>query len=435
MIRPLLTLAIAFALPASAVAQLSPTERSMVEAVDAQQSDALSLLANLVNRNSGTMNHDGVREVGALVGKKFDALGFDTEWVEVPGTDRAGHLIARHRGDGTGKRILLIGHVDTVFEPDSDFQTYTQEGQNAYGPGVGDNKGGVVVMLTALRAMRDAGTLDGADIIAVITGDEEDSGSPLELSRAHLIDAAEESDIALDYEGLVTLDGRDMGSIARRSFGSYTIRVEARSGHSSGVFSDGLGYGAIYEAARIVDDFREKLRYGEERLTYNIGLIAGGEETTIDDDLIRTTARGKTNIVAPAAILRGELRAMTRQQIARTQAAMRAIVAENLPGTSATIEFDEAYPPMPPTEGNAALLSALNVVNRDMGLPEMEALDPSRRGAADISYVAHLIDGINGLGPVVYGSHSPDERVDIPSVWRQAKRAAILMSRLAATPR
>lgn len=435
MIRSLLALLAALALPTTAAAQLTPQEQAMTAAVDSGRADALALLSRMVNENSGTMNHDGVRKVGAMVAKEFEALGFDTEWVEAPGTNRAGHLVARHVGDGTGKRMLLIGHVDTVFEPDSPFQSYVQEGDYARGPGVGDNKGGVVVMLSALRAMKRAGTLDAADIVAVITGDEEDTGEPLAIAREALIAAAEQSDVALDYEGLVRLDGRDMGSIARRSFGSYTIRVTAEAAHSSGVFSDAVGYGAIYEIARIVDDFRETLRYGEERLTYNIGLIAGGEEVAIDDDLIRTTARGKTNIVAPQAILRGEMRAMTREQIARTQDAMRAIVANNLPGTTATIEFDEYYPPMPPTEGNAALLDALNAVNRDMGLPEMEALDPSRRGAADISYVAHLLDGINGLGPVVYGSHSDTERVDIPSIALQAKRAAILMSRLAQTPR
>ena len=435
MIRPLMTLAAVLAFPSAAAAQLTSQEQAMIASVDASQADALALLSRMVNQNSGTMNHDGVRKVGAMVAKEFGALGFDTEWVEAPGTDRAGHLIARHAGNGTGKRMLLIGHVDTVFEPDSPFQTYVQGGDNARGPGVGDNKGGVVVMLSALRAMKDAGTLDGADIIAVVTGDEEDTGEPLAIARKALIEAAEQSDVALDYEGLVRLDGKDMGSIARRSFGSYTIRVSANAAHSSGVFSDAVGYGAIYEAARIVDDFRETLRYGEERLTYNIGLIAGGEEVAIDDDLIRSTARGKTNIVAPQAILRGEMRAMTRDQIARTQEAMRQIVAANLPGTSATIAFDEAYPPMPPTPGNAALLGTLNEVNETLGLPAMEPLDPSRRGAADISYVAHLLDGINGLGPVVYGSHSPQERVDIPSIWLQAKRAALFMSRLAATPR
>ncbi|WP_265569874.1 M20/M25/M40 family metallo-hydrolase [Sphingomicrobium nitratireducens] len=425
----------AFALPAPAAAQLSPAERTMIETVDAKQDETVDLLARIVNINSGTMNHEGVRAVGRVMAKEFDALGFATEWVEAPGTDRAGHLIARHAGDGTGKRLLLIGHLDTVFEPDSPFQRWERDGNFGQGPGAGDDKGGIVTMLLALQAMKAAGTLDGADIVVVLMGDEEDSGEPQSVSRAALIAAAEASDIAIGYEGLIVDDGKDMGSVARRSAGSWTVTVTARSGHSSGIFSDYLGNGAVFEAARIIDDFREKLRYGEDRLTYNVGLIVGGEEAEIDADKIRGTARGKTNIIAPIAYVRGDMRAMTLDQIERTQAAMRAIVAENLPGTEAAIEFDEYYPPMPPTAGNRAILDALNEVNADLGLPAMDALDPLRRGAADISFVAHLVDGLAGMGPASRGDHTPEEAVDIASIWRQAKRSAILLSRLADTPR
>ncbi len=124
------------------------------------------------------------------------------------------------------------------------------------------------------------------------------------------------------------------------------------------------------------------------------------------------------------------------QRIAHTRDRMRAIIAKSLPGATATIAFDEdGYPPMAPTPGNAALLAKLNAVNADLGLPAMEALDPLKRGAADISFVAKDVDGINGLGPASRGDHAPGETVDIASIWRQAKRAAILMGRLAAEKR
>jgi len=90
---------------------------------------------------------------------------------------------------------------------------------------------------------------------------------------------------------------------------------------------------------------------------------------------------------------------------------------------------------MPPTDGNRALLGALNAVNRDMGLPEMGELDPSKRGAGDISFVARDVDGLVGLGPASDGSHTAAEVVDLPSIPKQAKRAALLMSRLAKEPR
>jgi glutamate carboxypeptidase len=110
---------------------------------------------------------------------------------------------------------------------------------------------------------------------------------------------------------------------------------------------------------------------------------------------------------------------------------MQAIVAQSLAGAKATIEFDEGgYPPMAPTEGNRAILAKLNGVNRDMGLPEMGELDPEKRGAGDISFVAKDVDSLVGFGPDGSGSHAPGETVDIPSIFKQAKRSAILMSRL-----
>jgi len=219
-----------------------------------------------------------------------------------------------------------------------------------------------------------------------------------------------------------------MGSIARRSAGSWTVTVTGHSAHSAGV---GAGnYGAIYELARIIDAFRRELP--DDKLTYNVGLIGGGQTAQLDQGRIRLEATGKTNIIASTAVARGDLRAISPDQIERTRDRMRAIVAQSLAGTKAEISFDEdSYPPMPPTEGNRALLSRLNGVNRDMGLPEMGELDPVKRGAGDISFVAADVDGLVGLGPASDGSHTANEKVDIPSIARQAKRAAILMSRLA----
>ena len=115
---------------------------------------------------------------------------------------------------------------------------------------------------------------------------------------------------------------------------------------------------------------------------------------------------------------------------------MRAIVAQPVEGATAEIAFDpDHYPPMPPTDGNRALLARLNGVNRDLGLAEMPELDPGMRGAGDISFVAADVDGLVGLGAASSGDHTPNEAVDIPSIFTQAKRAAILMSRLAAERR
>ena len=422
--------ALAFALASSAAAALSPAEQVMVHTVDAEQSRTTAMLQRWVDQNSGTMNLAGVEAVRRMVEPEFQALGFKTEWIDMKAAGRAGHLVARHSGKRNGKRLLLIAHLDTVFEPDSPFQRWVPEGNIARGPGSGDDKGGIAVIVAALRSMQAAGTLKNANITVFLTGDEEDAGSPITISRRDLIAEGRKADVALDFEDLAQENGQDMGSIARRSAGSWTLTVKGRSAHSSGIGNPGVGYGAIYELARILDQFRRELP--EEKLTYNVGLIGGGQTTQLDQGKIRIEATGKTNIVAATAVARGDLRAISEEQIERTRAKMRAIVAQSLPGAKAEISFDEdAYPPMPPTEANRALLARLNAVNRDMGLPPMGELDPSKRGAGDISFVAKDVDGLVGLGPASEGSHTSSEAVDIPSIFKQAKRAAILMSRLA----
>jgi glutamate carboxypeptidase len=384
------------------------------------------MLEKWVNQNSGTMNFAGVKAVGDMVRAELEPLGFRVQWVDMRAANRAGHLVARK--PGRGKKLLLIGHLDTVFERDSPFQRWVRRGNNGEGPGAGDDKGGMAVIVAALRAMNAAGTLRNADITVFLTGDEEDAG-PVEISRRDLLAEGRRADVALDFEGLVQDQGRDMGSVARRSSDEWMVTVTARSGHSSGIFTPASGSGAIYELARIIDSLRRELP--EESLTFNVGLIGGGTTAELGADKIRVSATGKGNVIAGQAVARGDLRALSLDQIARAQAKMRAIVARPLHGAKAEIHFEpDGYPPMSPTEGNRALLARLNAVNRDMGLPEMGELDPVKRGAADISFVARDVDGLAGLGPASRGDHAPGETVDIASIFRQAKRAAILMSRL-----
>lgn len=422
-----------------AQAKLSAPEQRMVQAVEADRARSLALLEKLVNQNSGTLNLLGVATVGRMVRAELEPLGFKVRWLPMPETKRAGHIVATHPGPSTGsgakgKSLLLIGHLDTVFERDSPFQKFTLKGEKATGPGVGDDKGGMVVMIAALRAMQAAGTLKDAAIEIVLTGDEERTGAPLSIGRRDLIAAGKRADAALDFEGLAQQDGRDMGSIARRSSTNWELSTTGKTGHSSGIFSEGAGNGAIYELARIIAAFRSELP--EPNLTFNVGLIAGGATAETDADGIRASATGKTNIIPAVAIARGDMRTLSAEQLKRVQARMQAIVSRPLAGAGAKLIFsDTGYPAMPPTAGNRALLARLNVVNTDMGLVPMGELDPLRRGAGDIAFVAGDVAGLIGLGPASEGDHAPGETVDLPSMDRQAKRAAILMSRLAAEPR
>ncbi|NNM77262.1 M20/M25/M40 family metallo-hydrolase [Sphingomonas sp. ID1715] len=400
----------------------------MATTVDAEYERSVSLLEKLVNQNSGSLNIEGVTKVGEMMRAELAPLGFEVKWVPMAEAKRAGHIVATHKGKSGGKRLLLIGHLDTVFEKDSPFQTFVRKGERAEGPGTGDDKGGMVVMVAALRAMQAAGTLKDANIEIVLTGDEEDSGDPIEISRRDLIAAGKRADAALDFEGLVVIDGHDWGSIARRSSTSWTLKVTAKSGHSSGIFTPAAGEGAIYAASRILAAFRDELR--EPNLTYNVGLIAGGTQAELDAGQIRATAAGKSNIIPATTLARGDMRTLSDEQTARVQAKMKAIVAREFPGANAEISFDPGYPAMAPTDGNRALLKRLNAVNADLGLKPMPELDPLKRGAGDIAFVAKDVDGLVGLGPDSEGDHAPGETVNLDSIRRQAKRAAILMTRL-----
>ncbi|WP_420136522.1 M20/M25/M40 family metallo-hydrolase [Sphingomonas sp.] len=413
----------------TAHAALSQPERRMASAVDAGQAQDVALLQRLVDQNSGTHNFEGVRKVAAMMEAELVPLGFTVRWVPTPETGRAGHLLAEHKGKG--RHILLIGHLDTVFEKDSPFQKMERRGDTVIGPGVSDMKGGLVIMLSALRAMKQAGTLANADIRIVLSGDEESAGRPLALSRHDMVEAGRWADAALEFEGLAREDGQDVGSISRRGSITWTLTTTGRTGHSAGIFSEDKGFGANYELARIVDQFRRELR--EPNLTYSVGVILGGVTATpsaVGEEATGGTAQGKSNIIAGQGYATGDIRALSNDQAARVEQKMRAIVADHLPGTGAEISFNEGYPAMAPTAGSRALLAQLNMVNQDLGLPAMAELDPMKRGAGDIAFVAPYTDGLVGTGAAGNGAHAVGESADLTSFPRQAKRAAILMTRL-----
>lgn len=415
---------------AVAAAELSADEQRMADWIDAHVDDAIDLLAETVNIGSGTMSHDGVREVGRVMRRELDALGLETEWIDMPPeVNRAGHLFARKDGEGT--KILLIGHLDTVFEADDDFQAFTREGDIARGPGVEDMKSGNVVIVYALKALQEIGALSKVPIVVAYTGDEEKTGAPLSIARKDLIEAGKWADVSLGFEAAVTRDGFDWSTISRRSSSSWMLEVEGQQAHSSQVFSDEVGAGAIFEAARILDAFYDEVR-GEKFLTFNAGTIQGGTDVEYDPQQNRGTTFGKTNIVPRKVVVSGGIRTISVEQLERTREKMRAVVADSHPHTSATIRFWDRYPPMAPTVGNRRLEQKLSEINEALGRGPMRTLDPLQRGAADISFVAPYADGLAGLGAIGEGGHTPNEWIDLTSLPLAIKRAAILIYRLGA---
>lgn len=406
---------------------LTPDERTLAGHVDAHNAEALALLERVVNINSGTQNFDGVREVGRIFRAELDALGFKTQWVDGVAFKRAGHLVADHPGNGP--RMLLIGHLDTVFEKDSPFQKFERiDDRTARGPGIIDMKGGDVVMISALKALNASGVLKNMNVIIVMTGDEEDSGDPLSLAREPLIDAAKGADLAIGFE-----DGPGdpkLAVTARRGTTEWEVRVTGKPAHSSQIFRDDIGYGAVYEMARILNGFREKLA-GEAHLTFNPGVLLGGTSVEFDPVQLRGSAFGKTNVVAEHAVASGDLRALSREQFDKARKTMTDIVAASLPQTSATIKFREGYPPMAPSEGNAKLLAMYDQASRDLGFGAVTAVTPDRAGAADVSFVAGGVKAIiDGVGLMGHDDHTAKETADLTTLPSQTKRMAVLLHRI-----
>jgi glutamate carboxypeptidase len=411
----------------TAQSALTAGERAIVRAVDSHNAEALALLERIVNINSGTMNFAGVRKVGDILRAEFDALGFETQWVDGASFHRAGHLVAEH--PGPGPKLLLIGHLDTVFEPSSPFQKFERLGDStARGPGITDMKGGDVIMLYALRAIKDAGLLDRLNVTVVFDGDEEDSGTPKEAARKALVDAATGAHAALGFE-----DGAadpKTAVISRRSAGSWTLTTTGEPSHSSQIFKPEVGAGAVYEASRILHEFYTTLSK-EPYLTFNPGLAIGGTQVKVDTTGTEGSGAGKRNVVAERMEVTGDLRTLSPEQHAKAKKTMQQIVARHLPKTNATIEFDDGYPPMAPTAGNRRLLALYDQASRDLGFGPVVAVDPSRAGAADVSFVATKVPMIiDGIGLSGHDDHTEKETGDLRMLGPLTKRAALTMLRL-----
>jgi len=406
--------------------QLSADEKQILKIVERNMPGSWKLLEESVNINSGTFNTEGVKKVGAIYSKQLEALGFKVEWVSLPDSlKRAGHLVATKTGT-KGKRLFLIGHLDTVFEPDMPANPFKQiSDSTATGQGVNDMKGGDVVIISALKALHQQGLLKDASITVYMTGDEENAGHPHEVSREDFINRAKQHDIALAFETATSLN---IVATARRGASGWELVTEAKQGHSSGVFAGG-GYGAIYEAARIINSFQETLG-NQQFLTFNPGMFIGGSEVNYQKSAQKGEISGKTNIISPKTVVIGDLRFITESQKDSARETMKQVVSQNLPGTKASITFSDGIPSMPPTEGNQALAKVVSDISESMGMGPVLPGNPGSRGAGDISYIAKYLDCLDGLGASGRGAHAPGETINTKEYETLIGRTALLLYRL-----
>jgi len=411
--------------------KLSSDEEKIRAYIAAQLPKTLTDLETSVNINSGSMNLAGVKQVGDLMMAQFAELGFKTQWLDGSAFNRAGHVVATWQSKNIkAKKVLMIGHLDTVFAKGDDFQHYKKLSNNeASGPGIVDMKGGNAIIFAALSALKNLNLLDNISIQVVLTGDEESSGRPLSLSKKAIVDGGIWADIALGFEN----GDSDINTamIARRGYSGWTLDVTAKPAHSSQIFREEIGFGAIYETARILETFRLQLAE-QPNLTFNPGLILGGTSLEHDVSQSKGQAFGKANVIAQTVKVSGDIRALSLKQLVAAQQVMQTIVKNNLAQTQAKLTFETGYPPMSPTTGNKTLLTLYNQVSQDLGYNTVVAANPRKAGAADISFAAGHVDmAMDGLGLMGRGAHTKGEVADLTSLQKNIEKAAILLNRIA----
>ena len=382
--------------------------------------------------NSGTLNPEGVRAVGELYRADLEALGFKTRWIDMPpAMKRAGHLVATHEGD-QGKRVLLLGHMDTVFEKGSSVPLWERRGDRVRGQGVNDMKGGDVIMIQALRALKAR---------ARWTERTSRSCSPATRS-APVRRCRRRAPRWWRWAGAPTTRCRSRAATSTAAWtGQHRAPFLGRlgaAGQGQGGAFDGRVLVAIgfWRHLRVRAHPQRISRAGDRaRPDLQPGPGFGGTNISYADDTATASAFGKSNVIARDAEVLGDLRYLSPEQGERARQKMQAIVSSgNLPGTSASISFSEGYPPMPPTEAGRKLAEIYSQASVDAGLGRIGIVDPSQRGAGDVQFVAPYTVGIDGLGAQGRGAHTDDEELEIASIERGAVRAALLIYRLTQPP-
>ena len=425
-----LILTLASTLSLTSHAALDKNEREIVKQVEQNMPQALEEIKQAVNINSDSLNIEGVKKVGALATEQLKAIGFEVEWLDGSAFNRAGHVLATHKSKNPDAiKILMIGHLDTVFAKHDNFTTYKQiDEHTASGPGVADMKGGNTIIITALKSLQALNLLENVSVKVLLTGDEESSGRPLSLSKKAIVDAAIWADVALGFEN--GDNNIKTAMAARRGYTGWTLNVTANAAHSSQIFNDSVGYGAIYEASRILNDFREQLAT-QPNLTFNPGLIVGGTNADYDSANSSATAFGKSNVIAQTVHVAGDLRALSPKQVEGAKKVMQQIVTKSLNGSQAELIFEDGYPPMGLTEGNKKLLALYSQASQDLGYNKVVAANPRNAGAADISFAANHVDmALDGLGLMGSGAHTKNETADLTSLNKNTAKTALLVYRL-----
>jgi glutamate carboxypeptidase len=369
--------------------------------LDDKQHAMEQALEGLVAVNSYTDNPEGGRKVAALLRELFARSGL--EGAVHPSQRFADHLVFRSRGQASNQNaVALVGHLDTVFPPGT-FEGYRQSGEYAYGPGVLDMKGGLVVVAFAMQALAATVGLEQVVPLRVVIVSDEEVGSP--EGQGVIAAAASGSSACLVFEA-----GRTGDAIItrRKGTGSMTAVFHGRAAHAGNSHKDGAN--ALWALARFIDGVQSLTRY-EEGVTVNVGRASGGETTNTVPD----RAEGQV-----------DLRFTTRASADALMASIRRVAeqaAASVPGTRFELLGGVQRLPLERTDASASLLAQYGRSARAYGLGDVEA--GLIGGGSDASTASALgIPAIDGLGPRGSGFHTKDERIEVSSLVPKSKALA-----------
>ncbi|MGW4389353.1 M20 family metallopeptidase [Streptomyces sp. NPDC004685] len=395
----------------SAPPRQRPLDEALLALSHAHQARYLEELAELVAIDSGSYSADGVNRVADLVRARLERLDFSVERVPLPpahGHRTGDVLIGRRQGrlavaDG-GRRLLLAAHMDTVFDDGAATERpFSLSGSLAHGPGVSDDKGGLVAGLAALEILARAGVEDYAELVFLATPDEE-IGSP--ASRPVIRRAAEGAHYALALEC-----ARENGDlvIARKGVADFRLTVTGRAAHAG--IEPERGANAALAAAHLVIAI-QALNGIWEGVTLNVGVVRAGS---------------RFNIVCPEAELLVEIRAASESGMREATAAIEEAAARPVvPGTSVTVEELQSCPPMEDTDASRRMLDRAKDIGVRLGLSFGAS---ATGGVGDANTIAGTgVPTLDGLGPVGGADHTPEEWLDVSSV---PARVALLASLVA----
>ncbi|HEY8167775.1 MAG TPA: M20 family metallopeptidase [Candidatus Limnocylindrales bacterium] len=374
----------------------------------------LGELARLVNIDCGSYTRDGVNEVATWVAAALAELGATVDRRRDPSGRLGDTVVATFERDRSGPRLLLIGHMDTVFDPGTAAaRPFRVADGIATGPGVTDMKGGLLAGLHALAALR-ATAADAADWLPVgrlvfIANPDEEIGSP--SSTPHIRAAALESDVALVLEC-----ARQNGDIvsARKGIVDLRLTYHGRAAHA-GVEPE-KGRNALLAAAHQVVAL-QALNGRWPGVTVNVGVVRGGT---------------RPNVVPESAVVEVDLRSPTRADLEAAEAEVRAIAASShVPDVTTTIEEMGRHWPMERLPAAEPLIAAAVAIAARLGF---ELHDASTGGASDANTTAGLgVPSLDGLGPVGGNDHAPGEYLEVASIVPRTTLLALLIESIGAS--